>query len=140
MNKSKHPTILYILIGLLVFAAAIGPIYNAFSDDAHEHAFDYNDISGMGQDGFEVLYRYHPDCGVCQSIAADVDDFEDDNAQEIPFHRVHIDHEENLPDGLETGVPTVLVIKDGSIVDEFVGGDEVPRFFDDVNDGSYAAD
>ncbi|MFW6299194.1 MAG: thioredoxin domain-containing protein [Bacillota bacterium] len=140
MNKSNHPTILYVLIGLLVIAAAIGPIYNAFSDDTHEHAFDYRDISDMGDGEIEIIYRYHPECGICQNIAPDVDDFEDENADEIPFHRVHSDHEENRPQDVESGVPSVLVVEDGEIVDEFAGGEEVPQFFDDVLDDSYSTD
>lgn len=140
MSKNNQPIILYVLIGILIVAIAIGPIYNAFNDDTHEHAFDYNDVSEYGHDGMEVLYRYHPDCGICRSIEPDVNEFQEGNNEDVPLHKIHVEHEDNLPQGLNTAVPSVLVVIDGEIVDEIVNGEQVTSFFDEVNDGSYSAD
>ena len=141
MNKSNQPIILYVLIGLLIVAIAIGPIYNAFTDDSngdtpHEHAFDYNEVSEMGHEGTELIYRYHPDCGACQAIEADVNAFAESNAEDIPLQKVHVSHEENLPSGLERGTPTLLVIESGEIIREIIGANEIPEYFDSVNAGN----
>ncbi len=140
MSKSNKPIILYVLIALLVIAIAIGPIYSMFSDNEHTHAFDYNEVNELGQENMELLYRYHPTCAACRSIEDDVNDFADDNVHGIRLQKVHIDHEHNLPAGYERGVPTLLVVKDGEIVDEFVGANRIPEFFDDVNSGDYPVD
>lgn len=133
MNKSNQPIILYVLIGILIVAIAIGPIYNAFSDNTHEHAFDFSEVSDMGHDGTEVIYRYHPECGACERIEDDVNAFAEGNEADIPLHKVHVSHEENLPSGLERGTPTLLVVEDGEIVDEIIGAYDIPDYFDTVN-------
>lgn len=135
MTKNNKPVILYVLIGLLVVAIAIGPIYSALSDNTHEHAFDFSDVSEMGQDGTELIYRYHPDCGACQSIEGEVNDFQEDNAQDLPLRKVHVSHEENLPSGLSTSVPSLLIVENGQIQDEITGANDIPAYFDEVNAG-----
>lgn len=144
MNKSKQPILLYVILGLLVVAIAIGPIYSAFAEpnfgdgyNDHPKIMDFSKVDELGQDRTELIYRFHPDCGACQRIKGEVLDFAENNEPGLTVYMTHTDYEENLPRGYYTGTPSLLVIENGRIVDEFVGSEDIPAFFDDVNDGTY---
>ncbi len=144
MNKSKHPILLYAIIGLLVLAIAIGPIYSAFAEpsfgegyDDHPKIMDFSEIDDLGQGETELIYRFHPECGACVRIKGEVLDFAKTNEAGLKVYMTHVDYEENVPTGLYRGTPSLLVIENGQVVDEFVGSSEIPAFFNDVNDGTY---
>ncbi|MGM0436481.1 MAG: hypothetical protein ACQEQA_05465 [Bacillota bacterium] len=144
MNKSKHPILLYVILGLLVVAIAIGPIYSAFSEpsygpgyDDHPKFTDFSNIDELGQDGTDLVYRFLPDCGACISIKDDVINFAENNEPGLTVYMNHVEYEEDLPPGLDSRVPSLLVVENGSIVDEFNGTNEIPQFFEDVNNGTY---
>jgi thiol-disulfide isomerase/thioredoxin len=144
MKKSNQPILLYVILGLLVVAIAIGPIYSAFAEpsfgegyDDHPKIMDFSNIDELGQDSTDLIYRFHPDCGACARIKSQVIDFAESNEQDLTVYMTHIDYEENLPPGYYTGTPTLLVVEDGEIVDEITGATDIPLFFDDVNSGAY---
>ena len=144
MNKKKHPIILYVLIGLLVVAAAIGPIYSSIAGpdfgsgyNDYPKFMDFSNLNEIGDGETELIYRFHPQCGVCVDIKGEVLDFAESNEQGVTVYMTHVDYEENVPNGIERATPTLLVVVNGVIVDEYVGSNEIPQFLDDVNDGTY---
>ena len=144
MNKSKPPILLYVIIGLLVVAIATGAIYSAVAEpsfgsgyDDHPKVMNFSDIDEMGQDGTEMIYRFHPQCGACVRIKGEVLDFANNNEPGVEVYMTHIDYEENLPAGLYRGTPSLLVVENGTIVKEVTGATDIPAFFEDVNDGTY---
>lgn len=61
-------------------------------------------------------------CGPCRALAPIVDELADDNVGKIKVFKVNTDENPNSPSQFGVrGIPTVIMFKDGQVVDQSVG-------------------
>ncbi len=61
-------------------------------------------------------------CGPCRMIAPMLDEIAGENAGKVVVAKVNIDDNQHTPSQFRvTGIPTLLVFKDGQVVDTMVG-------------------
>ena len=93
------------------------------------------------------VYFYSETCGACNSIKARLIAFADSNEMDLKIYMMDAygtSGDRSLitgPGGVGlTSTPTMLIFKDGLMVDFIVNADNITDFFDEVEAGSYTLD
>ena len=77
-------------------------------------------------EGLLLVDFWAPWCGPCRAIAPVLDSLVADSGGQVKLAKVNVDEEPALAARYEVrSIPTILLVKDGRIVDRVVGG--VPR-------------
>lgn len=69
-----------------------------------------------------VLDFWAPWCGPCRMLGPIIDELSEDNKDGVMVGKVNVDENPNLAANYGIrGIPTVVLIKDGEVVDKLVG-------------------
>jgi len=93
------------------------------SNDAVLHLTDANFEAEALQSAQPVLVDFWATwCGPCRALAPVIDELANDFAGKAKITKVDVDNNPSTPSryGVQS-IPTVLIIKDGKVVDQFVG-------------------
>lgn len=102
-----------------------------------EHLYNYSQVLTQSEDEYFV-YFYATWCSVCSKVKDDILPFTFSNTNEVKVYLIDIDHltGENFIEGFE-GVPTLVTIVDGVLVDLNVGETNIRITLNDTNAGIY---
>jgi thioredoxin 1 len=72
--------------------------------------------------GVVLVDFWAPWCGPCRALSPVIEELEKDSAGKFRVLKVNIDDEPELTKKFEVlSIPTVFILKDGKMVDQFVG-------------------
>ena len=75
-----------------------------------------------------------PWCGPCRMIAPVVEELADENAGSVRFAKINIDDSPNIAARFKvSSIPTLMLFKDGEVVDTFVGVQPKNRLQDAID-------
>lgn len=129
-----------VLIIVIISMQLFGPM-TSYSD--FDYIEQYSLIDDQKEDVYGV-YFYSEECGACNSIKANMIEFA--NGNELDMKLYLLDAYNTSGDrGLISGpggagldsTPTLMIFKDGNMVDFIVNGDNINSFFDAVEAGTY---
>jgi thioredoxin 1 len=97
-------------------------------------------VVDIGQDGFDAYVKANPRlvvdcwaawCGPCRMMGPIIDKLAQDHAGKVAFAKLNVDENQRLAQAYRVmAIPTLLVFKDGKVVDQIVG--VVPK--DEINE------
>lgn len=151
-KNGKDNTMRNLLIGfgsvfLILIGAWIGSDMATVKYNDFEQITEYEEVDKQEEDLYAVYY-YYDECGACKSIKAETLDFASGNNYDIKFYRLHAyqtsgnkDYITILNGGTQmNSTPTLLLFKDGVLIDYLVGADDIKLFYNQVENGSYDLD
>ena len=75
-----------------------------------------------------------PWCGPCRAIAPIVEELADSFAGRVKVGKVNVDDSQRVAATYQiTGIPTLLVFKDGRVVEQLIGAAPKPKLLDLLN-------
>lgn len=154
-KKKQDNFLRNVLIGfgsifVILFAVMVYFNITELKYDDFEQVGTYDDVDNMEEDLYAVYY-YSLSCGVCTTIKADILQFAEENALGMKVYM--LGHEETSeifpgakqlitgPEGEKlTSTPTLMIFKDGELIEFVVGNPYIPQFIDDINNGTITFD
>lgn len=106
----------------------------------------YDDMDNMPEDVYAVYY-YSTGCSVCARIKSQVLQFAEENAAGLKVYMMGYEVTSEVIPGSRldvvgpggetlTSFPALIIFEDGQIVNWIGGGEDIPNFIDDVNNGT----
>lgn len=92
------------------------------------------EFNAVSSNGVTLLDFYAPWCGPCRAIGPIIEELSTEFAGKAGIYKVNVDNSGALATKLGIrGVPTVLILKDGNIVDTTVGASSKATYIDKLN-------
>ena len=156
-RKKNDNVLLYSVLGvfsvLIILVVALVVSANAQQEDPNEDLLEYDEFQHLTN--FDVLddqdedvyavYYYQVNCGACASIKQDVLEMVQDNNSDL---KIYLMDAAARPSGNKDLIildgevirytPTMLVYRDGELVEMHVSGESIRPFIDDVESGIYS--
>lgn len=86
------------------------------------------------KEGTTLVDFYADWCGPCKMVAPVLEDVSKDFNDKVNFIKVNVDQEGNLAERFGVmSIPTLILFKDGQIVDQVLGFQAKPRIVDMIN-------
>ena len=103
-----------------------------------EHLTNYSQVLTQEEDQYFV-YFYATWCSICATVKSDILTFTDSNVNGVKVYLVDIDYlaGENFIPGFE-GVPTMVTIVNGALVNTNIGGTAIRITITDTNASNYS--
>lgn len=109
-----------------------------------QHLDNFDAFDDQSEDVYAVYY-YQVECGACKSVKQEVLEMVKANNSGLKVYLVDAASRPSgnksliVLDGVEIRyTPTMLVYRDGELVEMFVGSDNIRPFIDDVESGDYS--
>lgn len=155
-KKQNDKLLMYSIIGIfsaiIILSIALVVVSNLENDEPIGDLFEYTQFNHLVNfDSLDdqtpevyAVYYYQVSCGACQSIKQDVLEIAAGNNSDLPIYLMDATKTEGSKDRIVLdGVtirytPTMLVYRDGELVEMLVGSDNILPFIDDVDSGNYS--
>lgn len=157
-SKGNDKTLMYSIIGVFAIIIILGialiisqnanqepeiPDEDLLEYTGFEHLTNFDTLDDQTEDVYAVYY-YQYNCGACQSIKQAVLEMTTLNNSGLKIYLMDATSTTGSKDRIVLqGVtirytPTMLVYRDGELVEMLVGSDNILPFIDDVDSGNYS--
>lgn len=155
-KKNSDKVLMYSIIGIvaaiIILSIALLVVSNQGNDVPEEDLYDYDQFShvtnfdnldDLNADVYAVYY-YQVSCGACAAIKQDVLERAAGNESSMPIYLMDATNTTGSKDRVILNgetiryTPTMLVYRDGELVEMLVGSDNILPFIDDVDSGNYS--
>lgn len=157
-SRGNDKTLMYSIIGvfsiiiILGIALIISQNANQEPEIPDEDLLEYTQFQHLTnfdtlddqQGALYAVYYYQYNCGACQSIKQSILEMTIENNSDLKIHLMDATNTTGSKDRIILdGViirytPTMLVYRDGELVEMLVGSDNILPFIDDVERGDYS--
>lgn len=153
-SKGNDRALMYTIIGFVSVIAILGvalivsqmgndtPPEDLYEYEQFQHLTDWDVVDDQTRDLYAV-YLYSPSCGHCATIKQDVLEATASNSSGLKIYLLNTANATGdysnivLGDKTVTGTPTMLLYRDGELVELNSGTPSILSFLDDVHDGDY---
>ncbi len=122
-----------ILMGTFVIMSIMEPDYEDF-----DAVPSYSEAANMPEGTYGV-YFYSDTCSACATIKSPILNFADSNALGLKIYTMNLERTEGSFTEISglSATPTLLIYKDGQLVDFLQSGETVITFIEEVEAGEY---
>ena len=154
-RRKNDKVLMYSIIGIfsaiIILSIALVIVSNQGNDNPPEDLLEYTEFQHLSNfDSLDdqsgdvyAVYYYQVNCGACRSIKQEVLEMVESNGSGLKIYLMDATNTTGSKDRVILDgeviryTPTMLVYRDGELVEMHVGSDNILPFIDDVERGNY---